>query len=136
MWIEKTLFSRYGFFDESLRTTQDYHRWFIFFERSNLICEEATTTIHSRAHEGQDSNQLADICNAESDELWTMFAESFMTITEAQDLSWIDYLEFMRKHLQNSSYQNAYTNIISISKINHPILAIEIPTSLSDIDSS
>ncbi len=137
MWVEKSLFYRYGFFDETLKTTQDYHRWHIFIERSNLICEESTTTIHSRVHHGQDSNRLSEICNAESDELWTMFAENFMTVAEVKGFAWIDYLDVMRKHLQNSSYQSAYRNIMYISKINHPFLNIKIPiTSLSDIETS
>lgn len=119
--IEKSLFNRYGGFDEKQLTTGDYHKWFVIFQKANLyLAEYDQNTIRSRAHQNQDSHSKNKVHIEECNKLWTYFSECFASIKEGNQFNSWDYLICIYDHIKNSAYSDAFENLHTISKINTP----------------
>lgn len=68
--IPKSCFYSIAFFDETLRTTQDYDLWFKFVKNGISFFCVKEALIKSRSHMQQDSLQKIDICNKEKQNLF------------------------------------------------------------------
>lgn len=66
--IPKACFDECGFFDESLRTVQDYDMWFRLAEKYT-IDHIPEVLVKSRHHSGQGSQKLAGMAKQETDDL-------------------------------------------------------------------
>jgi glycosyltransferase involved in cell wall biosynthesis len=117
LWIERRLFTRYGYFDESLRVVQDYHKWFVLFARSHLFCECDGKTILSRSHQSQDSKSLPDVCIYEGNLLWKFFAESFASVDVYKGFAAFDYLNFIYSHLKLVNESNPAEMIYALEHL-------------------
>jgi glycosyltransferase involved in cell wall biosynthesis len=129
--VERSLFTRYGYFDENQVTTGDYHRWFTFLQKANIyLIDQKENSIKSRLHENQDSNSKNDIHIQECDRLWTYFVENFYSIKEHDALDSWKYVLTLQKHLKNSAYRGAYENLQKIVKLNSPTLVFFAPNDI------
>jgi len=93
MLVPRTLFDRYGLFDPTLKTTQDYDLWFRFL-RHAPVKYEPHVFVHSRVHPAQGSRTIAS-AGAESEALWTRFVEE-ITPAEAVSMQGSHYGFFLR----------------------------------------
>ena len=75
--IPKNVFKTVGFFDETLKITQDYYLWFklIKFEYHFFLINEIL--IITRMHEYQDTNKKWSIAKYEQLNLWNFFKKTF-----------------------------------------------------------
>lgn len=72
--IHKSYFEKYGLFDEELKTTQDYMKWFeMFHDRKLLFLEEHL--VKNRIHKEQQGKRIPDIWVRETDELFDKMLE-------------------------------------------------------------
>jgi hypothetical protein len=67
--IPKILFTEAGFFDEKLKTTQDYDLWFRFVKAGVKFVRIPEPLIVARRHEAQHTNLISDVCRKEVDNL-------------------------------------------------------------------
>lgn len=72
--IPKILFDRYGLFDESLKTTQDYDLWFKMIRHEKFI-HISQILIQSRQHPEQDTFKHQNVLS-EANELWIRMMKS------------------------------------------------------------
>lgn len=82
MLVPRALFDRYGLFDPTLKTTQDYDLWFRFL-RQAPVKYEPQVFVRSRVHPAQGSRTIPS-AQAESDALWIGFVEE---VTPAEAIS-------------------------------------------------
>lgn len=73
--VPKICFEKYGLFDISLRTTQDYDLWFRFSETFDFF-HQPEILIQSRLHENQDTVKLQDTAYEERDRLQLHFIKN------------------------------------------------------------
>jgi len=73
--VPKICFKKYGLFDISLRTTQDYDLWFRFSETFEFF-HQPEILIQSRLHENQDTIKLQDTAYEEKDKLHLHFIKN------------------------------------------------------------
>ncbi|MDL2232647.1 glycosyltransferase [Ruminococcaceae bacterium OttesenSCG-928-L11] len=66
--VPKYVFEQYGYFDERLKYTQDYDRWFCFASNVSFVYVNEPLVL-SRQHEEQDSRKYPVLCTEESDNL-------------------------------------------------------------------
>lgn len=66
--IPRLLFEKHGFFDESLKCTQDYDLWIKFASDTQFI-HVNKYLVFSRQHAEQDSKTKTEICTTEADRL-------------------------------------------------------------------
>jgi hypothetical protein len=78
--IPRLAFEECGYFNESLRTTQDYDLWFRLAERFNFI-HIAEILVKSRCHSEQGSLKMADTALKECNNLLITFVEN-LTLEE------------------------------------------------------
>jgi glycosyltransferase involved in cell wall biosynthesis len=64
--IPRLLFEKYGFFDETLKCTQDYDLWFRFAREAQFV-HVNNMLVFSRQHAEQDSKTKSAICTSEAD---------------------------------------------------------------------
>lgn len=69
LMISKALYLKYGLFDESLKTTQDYDLWFKML-RENPISFIDKPLVMSRSHDGQSSKTMKNLHRQEASDLW------------------------------------------------------------------
>lgn len=83
VFFHKRHFDRIGYFDESLRTTQDYDFWFRLFRNQNIVFDPIPS-MTVRCHENQGSRALPEHAK-ERDELHLKFLEE-ITLEEKKEL--------------------------------------------------
>lgn len=62
--IKKDIFTRFGLFNESLKTTQDYDYWLTIFGEAQY-CLNSNTVLASRQHIEQGTNSMPEVVRAE-----------------------------------------------------------------------
>ncbi len=72
--IPRACFEQVGFFDEQLRTTQDYMLWFDIAEEFEFR-HLPVTLIESRLHDAQGTRTLANVAYAECNDLCSLFLD-------------------------------------------------------------
>lgn len=75
--IPKKCFSDVGYFDEKLKTTQDYDLWFKFFKSGYEFRHMPEVLICSRWHEEQGTRSLYKIAHKEIEELYISAIDTF-----------------------------------------------------------
>ncbi len=70
--INKNLFKKYGLFDEKLKYTQDYKKWFEFLDEDFYY--DHSFDVNVRIHKNQGTNLFAKN-SSEMDNLWSNFIE-------------------------------------------------------------
>ena len=73
--IPKAAFDKHGWFDVSLRTTQDYDFWFRIAEDFDFH-HLPGVVVKSRSHEEQGTRKLRDVALAEANNLLSRFVEN------------------------------------------------------------
>ena len=73
--LPKSAFDKHGWFDVSLRTTQDYDFWFRIAEDFDFH-HLPGVVVKSRSHEEQGTRKLRDVALAEANNLLSRFAEN------------------------------------------------------------
>jgi len=73
--IPKNCFDKYGLFDESMRTTQDYDLWFRLSDKVDFI-HMPEVLIKSRCHEEQGTNTMKRLHITECDDLLLGFLKA------------------------------------------------------------
>lgn len=106
MLVARSLFARYGQFDESLRSTQDYDLWFRFLRRVP-IRYDPRPLVRSRVHAGQGTHTIASHA-ADCDALWTrLLTEVTPEEAAAIDGSHYRYLRETARFLAGTPYRGA-----------------------------
>jgi len=128
--IPKLCFEKVGYFNENLKTTNDYEMWIrLFKEFPSYFIEEAL--IKYRIHENQDTNK-SPVFVSESNELWKNIINS---LTEKEIESWdLDKFNvYMTLYIQmkNSKFMEAaelaYNKAKQIYEKQEPIISIAMP---------
>ncbi len=104
--IHKDHFLKYGFFDESLKTTQDYALWFKMFRHESLLFHHellVKTRIHDERGTFKISNHLEE-CN----DLWVGFMDE-LTISEMSKIEDSPFLFYIKtaEFLKQTPYDKA-----------------------------
>ncbi len=114
--IPKIFFDKYGLFDESLKTTQDYDLWFKMI-RSEKFIHIPQVLIKSRQHAEQDTYKHPKVLD-EANRLWIMMMDS---LTKKEKLTsernFFDFYLKMYLFLRdNSPYIQATEYALKIAK--------------------
>ncbi len=115
MLVPKSYFDRFGTFDESLRSTQDYDLWFKFL-RQGKIRFDSQIGVYSRVHPGQGTHQILNH-NADCNRLWIGFLDS-LSEKEMADLDGSAYSFLVRteKFLRvSTTYSEAADHALALS---------------------
>lgn len=101
--VARSLFDRYGLFDERLKTTQDYDLWFRMLRHTPVHFIERPL-VRSRVHDQQGSRTLPEM-QTEGDRLWQRFVEE-VTPEEGARLygSHFRYLRHLESFLASTPY--------------------------------
>ena len=70
--LPKSCFEKHGLFDESLRTTQDYDKWFQLSKYYSFV-HVPKSTIQSRSHSGQGTRTMSELHVSECNKLLINF---------------------------------------------------------------
>ena len=135
--IPKECFEKVGYFDEKLKTTQDYDLWFKFIDQGYLFKYVNKTLISTRRHPMQGTLNSVDLCEYEIEELYTKAVNLFkkeINCLNYQDFQELDgFLEEkgLKKLLKNfENYGDNDTDIcnpnVAKDKFN-PMVSIVIP---------
>ncbi len=73
--VPRRCFDAEGFFDESLRTTQDYDMWFRLLKRYDFV-HVPMVLVHYRVHEGQGTATMSALHRRERDALFGALVEA------------------------------------------------------------
>lgn len=118
--VPKQAFEECGFFNESLRTTQDYDLWFSLAQKYSFI-HVSKILVKARQHEEQGSVKMSKIALAECDVLMTRFVGE-ISISEMEaatncsvSLSYAKILASMRYRGFNNAAKRAL--ILSIENL-------------------
>lgn len=76
--IPKKAFEECGCFDPSQKTTQDYHKWFLFVENGYHFIHVGKVLVFSRVHPDQDTKKKRRLCKKEQHELFDMAMDRFV----------------------------------------------------------
>ncbi|MBE6148371.1 MAG: glycosyltransferase [Firmicutes bacterium] len=100
--LHKSIFEKYGMFDENLPTTQDYDMWFRIFRNEDVLFT-MTEDMISRSHDEQGSKVMLSAHVEECNTLWIKMISSLTEkeIKKAYDskLSFYEIiLDFLRTH--------------------------------------
>lgn len=105
--IHRRYFEAHGYFDETLRTTQDYDMWFRIFRNQKVVYVEEPLII-SRVHPEQDSKKLSEHeFNRENLHLWML---KNLTLDEMVRMYGSEYHFWYERaeYFLNSGFQRAY----------------------------
>lgn len=118
--IPKKAFDEYGFFDEKLKCTQDYVKWFEMMESYNFIHMQELLTKY-RTHEFQDTVKNPLVLT-EGNELWIKIIKSTPTVLreklEKNELAFFKEMVFFLKktpYTEAMNFANEEANKILIS---------------------
>lgn len=76
--IPKAAFEKCGYFDENLRTTQDYDLWFKFIKHGYPFVLVDEYLVKGRQHEMQDTRAKVDLCFCERQKLFINASKMFL----------------------------------------------------------
>ena len=109
--IPRHLFEQVAYFNEQLRTTQDYALWFDLFRQAPLIYDKHVNVI-ARTHSEQDTQKINAIHLQEGNALWAGFAQQ-LSAQEMIDLdgSELQFLSNLRDYLAITPFTEARTSI-------------------------
>ncbi len=113
--IPKKCFDQVGYFDEKLKTTQDYDLWFRMFPQYDLIFIE-DLLVKSRWHNKQGSKIISGVAK-EADELWIkmimgLSEEEMIVISGSVVNFYIDMYSIIKSNkLSNSAQKYLYFKI-------------------------
>lgn len=109
--IPRHLFEQIAYFDERLRTTQDYALFFNLFRKVPLIYDDHVNVI-ARIHSGQDTQKMNAIHLQEGNALWAGFARQ-LNPQEMIDLdgSELQFLFNLRNYLNSTPFAKAGSTI-------------------------
>jgi hypothetical protein len=115
--IPKSLFDQVAYFNEHLRTTQDYALWFDFFRRVPLIYDDHVNVI-ARTHSEQDTQKINAIHLQEGNALWANFAKQLTP----QEMSYLDGSELqflcnLRDYLAITPFDEARSSINQMAQL-------------------
>lgn len=134
--IPKKKFEKYGLFNESLRTSNDYEMWFRMIRNESLIFVPINL-IKYRLHEDQGTRTEA-IYHKESDELWTQIISN-VTIKELKNItnSCFDFYFTLARRMQSDGLICAGQEAYNKSKIEYqkvsPLISVIMPCYNSEI---
>lgn len=77
MLLPKQAFEAVGFFNEDLKTTQDYEMWFKFVKNGYKFVHVPDVLIETRWHENQGTISMSAIHNKEVEDLYTWAVDLF-----------------------------------------------------------
>jgi glycosyltransferase involved in cell wall biosynthesis len=105
--IHKSYFEKYGLFDEKLKTTQDYAKWFEMFKDKRMLYIEQPL-IQSRIHKEQTGATYKNF-HKERDDLHRWMMEN-VTLTDTKKMGWDLYHFFsvLLPILDISGYTSSY----------------------------
>lgn len=109
--IPRHLFEQIAYFNEQLRTTQDYALWFDLFRQVPLIYDQHVNVI-ARTHSEQDTQKINAIHLQEGNALWAGFAQK-LSVQEMIDLdgSELQFLSNLRDYLAITPFTEARISI-------------------------
>jgi len=106
MLVPKKAFSEHGFFDEKLKCTQDYAKWFEIMKSYSFI-HIPEVLIKYRLHELQDTNKNP-IAESEGDALWIMMMKNLpVEAKERLEGNELEFFKQMAIFLKNTPYKKA-----------------------------
>ena len=97
--IPKSVFNKYGLFDETLRTTQDYDFWFRIAEDFDFL-HLPGVVVRSRSHEEQGTRKLHDVALVEANNLLSRFVE---TLTDEEIRNGSSLHPYLGRHVVAAS---------------------------------
>ena len=110
--IPKKCFAECGVFDESLRTTQDYHLWFQFLKKYDILYHN-DLLLKSRDHDEQGSKKEISYFN-EANDLWISFIDNTdEDLVERYTHSLELFYYKMAEHLEPTSLVNAFNHALN-----------------------
>jgi glycosyltransferase involved in cell wall biosynthesis len=105
--ISKEIINQVGFFDESLRYTQDYDYWLRCVQANKTFKYIPRTLIKTRIHSEQDSNQHHKLAHMEAEKLWLGILDLWMECeSDLLNVNIRQMLEF-RAFLANAGFSLA-----------------------------
>ena len=126
--IPRRLFDRYGTFDASLRTTQDYDLWFRMLRTEKLHFDPLPTVL-SRVHPEQGSRTMPEV-EAEGIALWRRFIDD-VSADEAAEMYGTQYrylcstTEFLRQTPYEAVAPVAQAKAVSV--LSQTLVSVVIP---------
>lgn len=114
--IHKSILKEVGYFNEELRTSQDYDYWFRCSKKYPIVFFNEIVAC-SRIHPNQ-GTRTNTLMKFESDELYTRIARYFFTTPYAKRLSISEIKESVSFLLKNNFYSSALMFIRSIDSTN------------------
>lgn len=114
--IAKSFFEKYGLFDESLKTTQDYDLWFKMIRHEKFI-HIPQILIQSRQHPEQDTFKHPET-NKEANILWIMMMKSLSKeeMLSCENSVFDFYLKMYLFLANNSPYDQATEYALQMAK--------------------
>ncbi len=111
--IPKTAFEKCGYFDEKLKTTQDYDLWFKFIKKGYKFYLVKDYLVKGRLHDRQDSKTKQVVCTNEQQVLFLNAAKMFF-----KDILFMDKDSFLTvKQTLNRLKLRKYYKILKIIRI-------------------
>lgn len=122
MLIPKACFEEVGYFDESLRTTQDYNLWFRFFHHGYKFRHIPESLICSRWHSEQGTHSMSELHVREVEELYIWAFELFYKkISLFSPQTVLELITILRKRTLNLSP----SYILKKIKVRNPLLYLK-----------
>lgn len=129
--ISKQIINQIGFFDESLRYTQDYDYWLRCVQANKIFKYIPMSLVQTRIHSEQDSNKHHELAHLEAEMLWLRILDLWISRENEQlNLNIKQMLEF-RTFLAGAGFSLAEQKIsnLLLSYISKIQVSVVIPVS-------
>jgi len=119
MLISKQFFIAHGYFDETLKTTQDYDLWFKMAMNKVQFIHMPDVLIQSRWHDQQDSKTNPNTLR-EANELWVNFTKELTDdwILSCESSPYMFYKK-LAEFLKNTPYTMAYKHALNLQRLSY-----------------
>ena len=113
--IHRSYFEKYGLFDVTKKTTQDYYQWFKFYKNNSIIYVK-DVLVHIRLHPEQSSHTEA-IMSHEENEMYIYFSDNISQLDIANTgLSLYQFYSMLVSRLFSIKFKPALCHIIDKMK--------------------